>query len=45
MKELWTVVKKELQEGENIWINKKSQETTEETTNEGVEFDNNNLPW
>ena len=24
MKELWTIVKQELQEGENIWINKES---------------------
>ena len=30
MKELYTIVKKELQEGENIWINKKSQDKTEE---------------
>ena len=30
MKELWTIVKKELQDGENIWINLKSQETTDE---------------
>lgn len=29
-KELWTIVKQELQEGENIWINKISQETTDE---------------
>ena len=30
MKELWTIVKQELQEGENIWINKKSQDATDE---------------
>lgn len=25
MKHLWTIVKQELQEGENIWINKESE--------------------
>jgi len=30
MKELYTIVKNELRENENIWINLKSQETTDE---------------